>query len=134
MKSLIDVAACVVMNPYSEVLVGARAGPPELRGLWEFPGGKLEPGETPKAAGLRELREELDFRSADFQHIFELDPVETDRFRLHVLLMLTRKVTMDPMIHPDHLHVCWMHPNDLMGLPMLPSNLPIAKRIKRMIS
>jgi 8-oxo-dGTP diphosphatase len=56
---MIEVAAAVVCRG-DRVLVARRARPAELAGLWEFPGGKLEPGESGEAALARELVEELD--------------------------------------------------------------------------
>ncbi|MEM9380545.1 MAG: NUDIX domain-containing protein, partial [Planctomycetota bacterium] len=57
-RAVIEVCAAVVVRG-STVLVARRARPAELAGKWEFPGGKLERGETPAACLARELREEL---------------------------------------------------------------------------
>ncbi|MGB3770006.1 MAG: (deoxy)nucleoside triphosphate pyrophosphohydrolase [Rhodococcus sp. (in: high G+C Gram-positive bacteria)] len=54
----IVVAGALVEN--GRLLLARRASPPELAGLWELPGGKVDPGETPEDALVRELREELD--------------------------------------------------------------------------
>ena len=51
------VAGALVENGH--LLLARRASPPELAGLWELPGGKVDPGETPETALVRELREEL---------------------------------------------------------------------------
>jgi len=54
------VAACALVDADGRVLLAKRPPGRPLAGLWEFPGGKVEPGETPEAALIRELKEELD--------------------------------------------------------------------------
>lgn len=58
-KSLLLVAACVLIDGQDRVLISQRPEGKPLAGLWEFPGGKLEDGETPEHALVRELKEEL---------------------------------------------------------------------------
>ncbi|MEO7223703.1 MAG: (deoxy)nucleoside triphosphate pyrophosphohydrolase, partial [Devosia sp.] len=53
------VVACALVDADRRVLIAQRPPGKQLAGLWEFPGGKLEPGETPEAALIRELEEEL---------------------------------------------------------------------------
>ena len=55
----VRVCAAILENDNGEIWCGQR-GYGEFRGLYEFPGGKLEPGESPRQALLREIREELD--------------------------------------------------------------------------
>src|SRR5215470_392059 len=54
------VVACALVDADGRVLLAKRPPGRPLAGLWEFPGGKIEPGETPEAALIRELKEELD--------------------------------------------------------------------------
>jgi 8-oxo-dGTP diphosphatase len=58
------VAACALVDADGRVLLAKRPPGKPLAGLWEFPGGKVEPGETPEAALIRELKEELDIETA----------------------------------------------------------------------
>src|SRR5580700_3189444 len=58
-KELVLVAACALIDPDGRVLIAQRPVGKEMARLWEFPGGKLEPGERPEDALIRELREEL---------------------------------------------------------------------------
>jgi 8-oxo-dGTP diphosphatase len=58
-KPLLLVAACALIDIDNRVLLARRPEGKKMAGLWEFPGGKLNPGETPEAALIRELREEL---------------------------------------------------------------------------
>ena len=58
-KKLVLVAACALIDIEGRILLARRPEGKSMAGLWEFPGGKLDPGETPEAALIRELREEL---------------------------------------------------------------------------
>ena len=58
-KPLVLVAACALIDGQGRVLISRRPGGKPLAGLWEFPGGKLEDGETPEHALVRELEEEV---------------------------------------------------------------------------
>lgn len=58
-KPLVLVVACALLDKDNRILLAQRPEGKSLAGLWEFPGGKLEQGETPEAALIRELREEL---------------------------------------------------------------------------
>jgi 8-oxo-dGTP diphosphatase len=63
-SSLVLVVACALVDADGRVLLARRPPGRPLEGLWEFPGGKVEPGETPEAALIRELEEELSIRIA----------------------------------------------------------------------
>ena len=58
-SSLLLVVACVLVDADNRILLAQRPQGRQMAGLWEFPGGKLEPGETPEACIIRELEEEL---------------------------------------------------------------------------
>jgi 8-oxo-dGTP diphosphatase len=58
-RKLLIVAAVALIDADNRVLISKRPEGKAMGGLWEFPGGKLEPGETPEAALIREIREEL---------------------------------------------------------------------------
>jgi 8-oxo-dGTP diphosphatase len=62
MSRLVIVAACALIDPDKRVLIAQRPAGKPLAGLWEFPGGKVEEGETPEDTIIREMAEELSIR------------------------------------------------------------------------
>ncbi len=62
-KKLVLVVACALIDPDDRILLAQRPDGKPMAGLWEFPGGKVESGETPEASLIRELKEELDIET-----------------------------------------------------------------------
>lgn len=84
----IEVAAGILRDEAGRVLLAERAGDAAFAGLWEFPGGKLDPGERPAEALKRELREELGIEVSTCRHLLSLDHDYPDRaVRLHFYLV-----------------------------------------------
>lgn len=120
---IINVAAAVIERPDGCFLLGQRAPDTFYPGYWEFPGGKIEPGETPHTALVRELREELGIEvlRADpwlhREHVYE---------HAHVRLNFFRVRSWHGELH-DHVHsaLAWQQPDGLSVAPMLPANAPV---------
>lgn len=62
---IIYVVACALVDADNRILIAQRPQGKSMAGLWEFPGGKIETGETPEAALIRELEEELDIKTKE---------------------------------------------------------------------
>ena len=122
---LLLVAACALVDPDGRVLVAQRPDGKQFAGLWEFPGGKLEPGETPEACLVRELKEELgiDTRSACLAPLTFASHAYED-FHLLMLLYVCRKWqgTARPL---EAKALKWLRPRDLRDIPMPPADLPL---------
>jgi 8-oxo-dGTP diphosphatase len=120
---LTEVAAAIIARPDGQFLLGQRAPETYYAGYWEFPGGKVEPGETPHDALIRELHEELGIvvTRADpwlqRQHVYEHAHVRLNFFRVRAW---TGKIT-------DHVHsrLAWQHPGERGVSPMLPANASV---------
>lgn len=118
-----EVAAAVIQRPDGSFLLGSRAPDTFYPGYWEFPGGKVEPGETPRQALERELREELEIEVRQAtpwivrEHSYE---------HAHVRLYFFRVTAWDGEIK-DHVHstLVWQRANALTVSPMLPANAPV---------
>ncbi|NTU85580.1 MAG: (deoxy)nucleoside triphosphate pyrophosphohydrolase [Chloroflexales bacterium] len=116
----IRVAAAVITRADGAVLLARRRAGKAHAGLWEFPGGKLEPGETPEQCLARELREELGVAVVVGAYVATgLDgPVKLLGYRARIL-------SGEPRL-TDHDALAWVAPPDLGAYPLPPADLPIA--------
>lgn len=122
MKS-VDVAAAVLLRPDGTFLLGQRAADTFYPGYWEFPGGKVEPGESPHDALVRELAEELEIEVlAATPWIVREHVYEHAHVRLHFF-----RVTRWRGELRDHVHAAleWQRPGKTTVAPMLPANAPV---------
>ena len=129
---LIVVAAALVDRD-GRVLVQQRPEGGTMAGLWEFPGGKVEPGETPEAALVRELREELgiDVETACLAPaLFASEPLNGRHMLL--LLYLCRKWRGVPTAH-HATALRWVRPVELHALPMPPADRPLIGLLEPLI-
>ncbi|MDP1652204.1 MAG: Nudix family hydrolase [Rhodocyclaceae bacterium] len=129
---IVEVAAAVILredaNGQTEYLLGQRGPGTFYPGYWEFPGGKVEPGETPRDALIRELHEELEIEVLDAtswivrEHIYEHAHV-----RLHFF-----RVTQWRGELRDHVHTAlvWQSPEVPTASPMLPANAPVLAALR----
>ena len=77
----IHVVAGVIRDARGRILLARRTEGRDLAGLWEFPGGKVEPAESPEAALVRELREELGVEAMDLQHFYTTSFFQRSAYR-----------------------------------------------------
>jgi 8-oxo-dGTP diphosphatase len=122
---LLQVVAAALVDTDGRVLVAQRPAGKHLAGQWEFPGGKIEPGETPEAALVRELAEELGIAT----HSSCLAPAgfashAYDEFHLVLLLFAIRKWTGTPRGN-DGQQLRWVRPPELFALDMPPADRPL---------
>jgi 8-oxo-dGTP diphosphatase len=119
------VVAAALVDGDGRVLLQQRAPGRSMAGLWEFPGGKLEGGELPEAALVRELREELGIETESAclaPAAFASAPVGERHMLL--LLYICRKWSGDP--RPlDASALKWLRPNQMFGLAMPPADSPL---------
>ncbi|MEC9433972.1 MAG: (deoxy)nucleoside triphosphate pyrophosphohydrolase [Pseudomonadota bacterium] len=124
-KPLVLVAACALVDADGRVLLAQRPEGKSMAGLWEFPGGKLEPGETPEACLIRELHEELGVETwesclaplAFASHGYE-------RFHLLMPLYVCRR-WQGVAQGREGQKLAWVRPSALRDHPMPPADLPL---------
>ena len=123
--SWLTVVAAALVDGDGRVLVQQRPDGTAMAGLWEFPGGKVEPGETPEAALIRELAEELgiDVEAACLAPAcFASEPL--DGRHLLLLLYVCRKWSGTPT--PRHASALqWLRPAQMFALDMPPADRPL---------
>jgi 8-oxo-dGTP diphosphatase len=129
-KPLVLVVACALVDVDRRVLICQRPQGKQLAGLWEFPGGKLESGETPEACLIRELREELAIEVTQACLApFVFTSHSYDSFHLLMPLYLCRR--WDGFVQPlEHEALAWVKPDALSAYPMPPADLPLAAYLR----
>ncbi len=124
-KTIVLVAACALVDPDGRVLIAKRPEGKSMAGLWEFPGGKVDQGETPEAALIRELGEELgiDVTEACLAPLtFASHAYET--FHLLMPLYVCRRWNGIVRAHEGQ-ELAWVRPNRLRGYEMPPADMPL---------
>lgn len=125
------VVAAALVDGEGRVLVQQRSPGRQMAGLWEFPGGKIEPGETPEAALLRELGEELGIEAAAVTPAAFASEALGER-HLILLLYLCRewRGTPQPL---DAAALDWVRPAALHDLAMPPADRPLISLLQALI-
>ncbi len=122
---LLLVVACALVDADRRVLLARRPGGKPMAGLWEFPGGKVEKDESPEAAIIRELEEELGIKTrqacldplAFASHLYE-------NFHLLMPLYVCRKWQGTPMAR-EHSELKWVRPVAMRNYPMPEADEPL---------
>lgn len=127
---LLPVVAAALIDGHGRVLVQQRAPGKHHAGLWEFPGGKIERDETPEAALVRELAEELAITvdPADISPIDFTGVPHGDRHLLLLLYSVARWLGEPQAI--DAAAIGWRTPAELAALPMPPADRAFADRLR----
>ncbi|PWV98041.1 8-oxo-dGTP diphosphatase [Hoeflea marina] len=124
-RRLLLVSACALVDADGRVLLAQRPTGKSLAGLWEFPGGKVEAGETPELALIRELEEELGIVT----QVACLAPLtfashSYDDFHLLMPLFICRRYEGQPQGREGQA-LKWVRPRDLRSYPMPPADEPL---------
>ena len=129
--TMIEVVAAALIDPGGRVLMQRRAADRQHGGLWEFPGGKLEPGETRENALLREIREELalELREEDLDL---LDSAEDPAGAIVIRLYTCRHWQGEPACL-DAAALDWFAADQLETLAMPPLDVPLARAVKQVL-
>ncbi len=126
MKRRFEVVGAVIMR--RGLVYCTQRGPGRLEGCWEFPGGKLEPGESPAAALTREIHEELGCtvrvgaKIATTEHEYDFAVISLTTFYCDL-------VAGEPTL-TEHTASTWLRPDELMNLEWAPADIPAVRQIQ----
>lgn len=122
---IVLVSAVALIDPDGRVLLAQRPQGKSLAGLWEFPGGKVDPGETPEAALIRELREELGIETkASCLAPLTFASHSYDDFHLLMPLFACRRWE-GIATGREGQTLAWVRPEKLRDYPMPPADIPL---------
>ncbi len=133
-KPILFVVAAALVDADNHVLIAQRPPGKSMAGLWEFPGGKLNPGETPEAALRRELEEELAIEVCETCLApFTFASHAYDTFHLMMPLYICRN--WEGEITPrEGQEIAWVRANRLQNYPMPPADLPLLPFLRDLLS
>ncbi|MDX6211681.1 MAG: 8-oxo-dGTP diphosphatase [Frankiales bacterium] len=126
---VVGAAIVEVVGGVARVLAGERSAPPELAGRWEFPGGKVEAGESDVQALVRECREELGVDIAIGAQLGGDLPIGGGR----VLRVYAARLGAGPLTVTEHRSVRWLCADELDSVPWLATNRPLLQPIAALL-
>ncbi len=131
--TLVLVAAVALIDPDGRVLLAQRPEGKSMAGLWEFPGGKIEAGETPEAALVRECHEELGIRIApDDLAALSFASHGYPEFHLLMPLYLCRRWQGVPTPREGQ-RMVWATAGELAGYAMPPADKPLVAALRELL-
>ncbi len=133
MAEILVVVACALVDPDNRILLAQRPEGKSMAGLWEFPGGKIERGETPEQSLVRELHEELGITT----QVACLAPLTFashayEKFHLLMPLFISRKFEGIP-VPKEGQNLKWVRANALRDYPMPAADEPLIPALQDLL-
>ena len=128
MKKQINVVGAILMKE-GKILCAQRSEQMSLGLMWEFPGGKIEPGETPQAALKRELNEELLIEVHVEDTLFKTTTYEYDFGIVTLTTFVCQLISGTPQL-TEHAAIKWLSPDELTTLNWAPADIPAVEKLR----
>jgi 8-oxo-dGTP diphosphatase len=130
---LVLVAACALVDPDGRVLIAQRPEGKSMAGLWEFPGGKIEPGEQPEQSLIRELQEELGI-TVKQECLAPLTFASHSYPDFHLLMPLYVCRRWEGFVEAQEKQkLKWVRPTELRNYPMPPADEPLISHLTTLL-
>jgi 8-oxo-dGTP diphosphatase len=131
--SIVLVAACALIDADGRVLIAQRPQGKSMAGLWEFPGGKIEPGERPEQCLIRELKEELGIAVKE-ECLAPLTFASHTYPDFHLLMPLYVCRRWEGIVAAqENQTLKWVRPGELRNYPMPPADEPLISHLTTLI-
>ena len=128
-KKVVNVVAAIIRD--NDKIFATQRGYGEFKGFWEFPGGKIEDGETPQEALVREIKEELETKIAIGELI---DTIEYDYPKFHLSMdCFWAEIISGNLILNEHEAAKWVTKDELDSVEWLPADVTLIEKIKEMM-
>lgn len=127
---LVLVVAAALIDADGRVLLAERPAGKSMAGLWEFPGGKVEPGEKPETSLIRELREELGITvKEECLAPFAFASHAYEKFHLLMPLYLCRR--WEGIVQPQEgQRIVWVRPKEMANYPVPAADVPLVAQLR----
>jgi len=127
------VVACALINEYGKVLINERPVGKDYAGYWEFPGGKVDMGETPEEAIIRELKEEINIDvTGSCLAPLSFTEKQYDNYYVVVLLYVCRRWNGHIMPMEEQ-ELAWVNPKEIDNFKLLPADKSFFASLRELI-
>lgn len=127
MKKTVHVVAAIIENEQGEIFCALRSSRMTLPNYWEFPGGKIEKGETKEAALKREIKEELGCLIKVLDHV-EDTTYEYKTVIVRLETFMAKIISGTPSLN-EHAEMKWVSRKELEGLEWAPADIPAIHKL-----
>jgi 8-oxo-dGTP diphosphatase len=124
---MIDVVAAIIINHKNEILIARRKPEKSQGGLWEFPGGKIEQGETPEESLKRELKEEMNIE-VEIYNYFGENIHHYEKISIRLIAYKCRLLSGDFTL-TDHDKIQWINYRDFEKYQFAPADIPLVSKL-----